>query len=66
MKTVGDLKGWLEKIDDNLPVQLMIETDNCQFEYPMNDVAIVTRKGIEQRYIIIMHEMFERKVNLTK
>ena len=62
MKTVGELKAWLSEVNDNCPVEILIETEDCQYQYPMNDVAFVTRKGIEQRYVVIMHEMFDRKV----
>jgi hypothetical protein len=62
MKTVGDLKSWLTDKGDDLPVQILIETEGCQYQYPMNDVALVVRNGVEQRYIVIMHEMFDRKV----
>lgn len=61
MKTVGDLKAWLQNINDTLPVHILIETEDCQYEYPMNDLAVWTRRGIEQSYVVIMHEMFDRK-----
>lgn len=66
MKTVGDLKAWLANVNDNVHVELLIETEDCQYAAPMNDVAFVTRNGIEQRYVIIMHEMFVREVERKK
>jgi len=66
MKTVGELRLWLAGLDDSVRIELLIETEDCQYQYPMNDVALVTRKGIEQKYVVIMHEMFDRKVKTVK
>lgn len=61
MKTVGELRAWLQKIDsDDLPVHLMIETEECQYQYEMNDAALVIRNGIEQRFVVLMHETWDR------
>ena len=57
MKTVGELKKWLANKPDELPVELMIETENCQYQFPLNDVAWSTDgEGGPPKYIILMHE----------
>lgn len=59
MKTVGELKKWLSDKDDSLPVELMIETEDeggCQYQLPMNDVAVHHSHTGSQKYVVIMHE----------
>lgn len=62
-KTVGQLKKWLEKMDDKMLIEILIETEACQFQYPVNDMALVIRNGVEQSYVVLMHETFDRTKN---
>lgn len=59
--TVKQVKEFLAKYDDNLEIELMIETtgDNqCQYLAPMNDMAYAS---CSDPYIVFMHEAWGPK-----
>lgn len=56
-----DLKVFLKKMEskfgpiDSWDIELMIETQSCQYQSRMNDVAVANRYS-GQGYIVLMHE----------
>ena len=56
---VKDLKKFLERMDDELPVSVMNETENprVQYEYDLKDHAVcVSADGTRSRVILIGRE----------
>lgn len=50
---IKDLKKWLKDKPDKAEVSIMIETEDCQYQYDANDIAMVYGPN---PYIVIMHE----------
>lgn len=58
--TVQDLKVWLANKPDAAPVRLMIETENCQYDFPLTGMALGRRNSegriYEGHYVVLMSE----------
>lgn len=62
MKTLNDLRYWINGYGvEDLPVEIMIETDDCQYQFPLTDIALVVdRNGVGHK-IVLMHEKWKGK-----
>lgn len=61
--TVGDLKDRLLDLPQDLPIDLMIETDKCQYQYPLDSVAVSTRyvNGSDEGKMVKVILIYEKR-----